>query len=130
MKGRAAAMRGEGFEMILFPAKLQIVGMHHGKDKGVQLVAPKPGQSHSSMAKQWRRTSLLSPKPGRGSVAGSLLQDQPGHPLLSCIAPSHGIAALSISFEQEVFEMAKNPGLIKAWLLSWCQASSGGRGKY
>lgn len=33
---------GEGFEMILLPASLQFVG----KDKEVQLVAPKLGQFH------------------------------------------------------------------------------------
>lgn len=41
-------------------------------------------------------------------MVGSLLQDQPGHSLLSSTAPSPGNPAPSISFEQEVFEMAEN----------------------
>lgn len=110
--------------MILFPASLQTAGM--AKPRGCS----------------WWPQNLGSPTgPWQSSGEGPLSCPQSragaawlGHSrrinlAIPCSPPLHPAmeTMLNISFEQEVFEMAKNPVLIKAWLLSCCQAFARGK---
>lgn len=132
VEGNAGAMRRERIGGGPIPpqaSKLQ--GCVCSEEKRVLLAAP----NHIS----WGIPQVRGSRAGEGSLscpqslAGTAWSGhscKTGRALLSSVTSSHGNSVLNISFKQQVLEMAKKSGLIKAQLLSSCQGSAGGRGKY